>query len=150
MVTALLLSLVLRLVQPAHPMHTSVVELRDSEGEISVRIRVFEDDFMAVLERQRPTEKPDSTMSRYVQARFALADRQSRPIRLRWETPERSGGVLLLQLQGSVPGGLAGTKVKSTLLCDRFPDQINIVRAIYGGQTATLLFTSGDGAKILP
>jgi hypothetical protein len=149
-VSALVLGLVLRLVQPAHPMHTSVVELRDSGGEISVRIRVFADDFMSILGRSTPAENPDSMMSRYLQARFAVADREGRPILLRWEAAEQSGGVLLLRLQGSVPGGLAGARVKNTVLCDQFPDQINIVRASYGGRTATLLFTSGDGAKVLP
>jgi hypothetical protein len=149
-VTALLLGLMLRLVQPAHPIHTSVAELRDSVGATAIRIRVFEDDFMIGLGRAVPGEQPDSAISRYVRARFAVADRTGRPVSLRWEAVERTGGVLLLHLRGRVPGGLAGARVQSALLSDHFADQVNIVRASYGGRTTTLLFTPGDAAKPLP
>jgi hypothetical protein len=49
-----------------------------------------------------------------------------------------------------VSGGLTGTRIRNRLLCDRFPDQVNVVRATYDGRSATLLFTPGDPAKPLP
>jgi hypothetical protein len=36
------------------------------------------------------------------------------------------------------------------VLCERYPDQVNIVRASYAGRTTTLLFTRGEAAKSLP
>lgn len=151
MVTRLVVGMMLGLLQPAHPMHTSVAELHDSTGgTVSIRIRVFEDDFKAALGSRAEGEEPDSMMSRYVQARFALTDRTGRPLAIDWKAAERAGAVLLLQLRAQVPGGLAGAGVTNALLCERFDDQVNIVRASYGGRTTTLLFTPGDGAKALP
>lgn len=151
MVTAVVLRLVLGLLQPAHPMHTSVAELHDSSGgTVSIRIRVFEDDFKAALGSRAEGQVPDSAMSRYVRARFSLTDRTGRPFSIEWKASERAGAVLMLQLRAKVSGGLAGASVTNALLCDRFDDQVNIVRASYGGRTATLLFTPGDGAKGLP
>jgi hypothetical protein len=58
--------------------------------------------------------------------------------------------VIVLRLRGEVPGGLAGARVTSLVLCERFPDQVNIVRAEYGGRATTLLFTRGEESKALP
>jgi hypothetical protein len=150
LVTALILGLMLRLVPPAHPMHTTVAELQDAAGgTTSLRIRVFQDDFVAALGPVQG-EHPDSVMSRYIRERFAIADRAGRPVSLQWEGAEHSGAVILLRLQIRLPPGLEGATVKSALLWERFGDQVNIVRASYGGRTATLLFTPGDGAKALP
>jgi hypothetical protein len=149
-VTALIAGWLFALTPTAHPMHSSVAELHDSSGgTVSIRIRVFEDDFTAALGPVE-SQEPDSAMSRYVRGRFAITDRSGRPLSLQWRAVEHIGAVLLLQLQTKVPGGLAGSTVTSALLCDRFADQVNIVRASYGGHTTTLLFTPGDGAKALP
>ena len=69
---------------------------------------------------------------------------------LRWDGATRSGDVVQIRLRGDVPGGLAGARVWIALLCERFEDQVNIVRATYAGRTASLLFTRGDAAKALP
>ena len=89
-------------------------------------------------------------MARYLRGTFALADRTGRPVRLAWAGAERSGDVILLRLRGEVPGGLAGARVTSLVLCERFEDQVNVVRAAYAGRTTTLLFTRGETAKALP
>jgi len=41
-------------------------------------------------------------------------------------------------------------RIRMTLMCERFEDQVNIVRATYAGRTTSLLFTRGDQAKALP
>jgi hypothetical protein len=89
-------------------------------------------------------------MARYFRATFALADRVGRPVRLTWAGAERSGDVIVLRLEGAVPGGLAGARVTSLVLCERFQDQVNVVRAEYAGRTETLLFTRGETSKALP
>jgi hypothetical protein len=40
--------------------------------------------------------------------------------------------------------------VASALLCERFEDQVNIVRASYADRSVTLLFTRGDASKPIP
>jgi hypothetical protein len=136
----------------AHPMHTAVTEVaqQDGSGRTSIRIRVYADDFEAAVALPRGGAAADSAMARYLRATFALADRGGRPVRLTWAGAERSGDVIVLRLEGTVPGGLAGARVTSLVLCERFQDQVNVVRAAYAGRTETLLFTPGETSKALP
>jgi hypothetical protein len=133
-----------------HPMHTAVTEITydATTRAAAIRIRVFVDDFTAVI--QAPgTTAGDSAMARYVTSSFTLVDRTGTRLPLRWQGVEREGDVLLLGFIAAAPTGLAGGKVASTLLSERFEDQVNIVRASYGGRTRTLLFTRGEAAKTL-
>ena len=135
----------------AHPMHTSVADLRfDQASEVAtVAIRVYSDD-MAEAVPGAGSAGADSTLARYVRERFALADRAGRPIRLEWEGVERAADALILRLRAPMPDGLAGTQVAHLLLHDRFSDQVNVVRATDGRSNTTLLFLRGDGPKPLP
>jgi hypothetical protein len=136
----------------AHPMHTAVAELaqQDARGTTTVQIKVFADDFHAAVALPADAGAADSAMARYLRGTFALADRRGRPVRLAWAGAERSGDVLLLRLRGEVAGGLAGARVTSLVLCERFEDEVNVVRASYAGRTETLLFTRGESSKALP
>lgn len=136
----------------AHPMHTAVTEVaqQDSRGAATVQIRVFFDDFQAAVPLPPEPAAADSAMARYLRGSFALADRAGRPVRLTWGGAERAGDVIVLRLLGEVPGGLAGARVTSLVLCERFSDQVNIVRAEYDGRVTTLLFTRGEASKALP
>ena len=136
----------------AHPMHTAVAELaqQDARGTTTVQIKVFADDFHAAVALPADAGAADSAMARYLRGTFALADRRGRPVRLAWAGAEHSGDVLLLRLRGEVAGGLAGARVTSLVLCERFEDEVNVVRASYAGRTETLLFTRGESSKALP
>jgi len=136
----------------AHPMHTAVAKLvqDDPRGPATISLRMFADDFQAVVPPSPDAAAADSAMARYLRGSFALADRTGRPVRLVWAGAERAGDVIVLRLRADVPGGLAGARVTSLVLCDRFADQVNIVRAVYGSRTATLLFTRGEASKALP
>jgi hypothetical protein len=127
-------------------MHTSVTELTHEPATrtVAVTVRVFADDFTAAA------GTGDSAAVAYLRSRLTLADRAGRLIALRWERIEIAGDALVLRLRADAPRGLAGVRVRHTLLCERFNDQVNIVRATYGGRSATLFFTRGDEAKALP
>ena len=133
----------------AHPMHTTVAEVvqEDAGGDVSIQVRVYVDDLQAAV--SLPVDA-DSAMARYLRGTFALADRTGRPVRLTWTGAEPAGDVILLRLRGEVPGGLAGARVTNLVLCERFEDQVNVVRAEYTGRATTLLFTRGETAKALP
>jgi hypothetical protein len=133
-------------------MHTAVAELvqEDARGATSVRLRVFADDFQAAVAPGTDGAAADSGMARYLRGTFAIADRTGRPVRLAWDGAERAGDVILVRLRGAVPGGLAGARVTSLVLCERFEDEVNVVRAVYGGRTETMLFTRGEASKALP
>jgi hypothetical protein len=149
----------------AHPMHTAVTEVvqEDARGHVSIQVRVYVDDLRAAVSLPAgaladhsqgagggDSAAADSAMARYLRGTFALADRTGRPVRLTWTGAEPAGDVILLRLRGEVPGGLAGARITSLVLCDRFEDQVNVVRAEYAGRTTTLLFTRGEAAKALP
>jgi hypothetical protein len=148
----LLWSWVLSPALSAHPLHTALTEIsyQTDSQTVAIRIRVFADDLASSVSGLADAAQPDSALSRYARGSFALTDRSGRPVPLRWERAERAGDMVLLQLRATLAGGLAQSRVLDALLCERFPDQINIVRASYGGRTITLLFTRGDAAKVLP
>ncbi len=136
----------------AHPMHTTVAEITyDRPGRMAaIRIRVFADDFGTAVPAQSDAAIRDSAMSRYVRRAFVLTGRSGQALPIHWDGAERQGDVVLLRLRADAPDGLSGAKVLSALLCERFDDQVNVVRASYDGRAATLLFTGGDRAKALP
>lgn len=136
----------------AHPLHTALTEIsyQTNSQTVVIRIRVFADDLASSVPPTTAPEEPDSALSRYARGTFALADQSGRPLPLRWKGAERAGDMVLLQLEATLVGGLRQARVLAALLCERFHDQINIVRASYGGSTITLLFTPGDAAKVLP
>ncbi len=130
MVTSLagVVGLALHALAAMHPMHTSVAELVHEPAARSalVTLRVFTDDLRAAVPADR-----DSDAEAYVRSHFELRDASGRPVPLRWAGASRS-------------------RVLSLILCERFADQVNIVRATSAGRTASLLFTRGDQAKALP
>jgi hypothetical protein len=135
-----------------HPMHTAITEITCAPGgtTAAVSIRVFADDFGTAIADSLGTLAGDSASSRYVRGHFALADPHGRPVVLRWAGAHREGDVVLLQLTVPAAAPQSGARIASAFLFERFPDQINIVRATCGVRPATLLFTHGDGAKPLP
>jgi len=130
----------------AHPMHTSVTDLTHEPAThtVAVTVRVFADDFTAAA------GATDSAAAAYLRPRLTLTDRSGQAIALRFERREPAGDALLLRLRGAAPSGLAGAQLRHTILCERFGDQVNIVRVTYGGRTASLLFAPGSDAKALP
>jgi hypothetical protein len=135
-----------------HPMHTAVAEIAYDAGPraAAITIRVFADDFGAAVGAGQGSAAADSAMSRYVRGTFAIRDRAGRALPLRWVGAERAGDVILLRFRVPAPEGLGGARVASALLCERFEDQVNIVRVSYGGRSVTLLFTRGDASKAIP
>src|SRR3954464_5813017 len=136
----------------AHPLHSTLVESEyQSEREsVVIRVRAFSDDLTAAVAVASESSVAHSALSGYVRGTLALTDNAGRPVPLRWQGAQQTGDMMLLQLRAKLEGGLSHAGVLSALLWERFPDQVNIVRASYGGRTETLLFTRGDPAKTLP
>jgi hypothetical protein len=143
---AVLAGLALLGVGLVHPMHTSLTELVYDEpaGTVAVAVRVFADDWAAAGGRT------DSLALPALAERLQLIDRAGQRLPLRWTGATRAADTWVLRLTAAAPAGPAGWRVSQSLLTDRFPDQVNIVRVTYAGRTASLLFTRGDGPKPLP
>jgi hypothetical protein len=137
------LALSLLVVRPAgaHPLHTTLTELRAdrARGVVRVVIRVFADDFGTAAGRDP---------SAYLQRAFVLRD-GPRPVHLHQCGTRRSGGLLWICMEGPAPAITANLTLTDALLCELFDDQVNIVRATLDGSTRSVLFTAGDRAKSL-
>lgn len=136
----------------AHPLHSALVQIdyqADSQS-VSIRVKLFTDDLAAAVSAPNDVAPSDSVFSRYVRGTLALTDSDGRPLPLQWQRADRSGDVVLLRLGAKLAGGLRHARILPALLWERFPDQVNIVRASYEGRTITLLFTPGDAAKTFP
>jgi len=137
-------ALALALAGGAHPLHTSVTEVSsDDRGMVRIAIRLYADD----LGSAAGAPAADSAVARYVRGRFALRDRTDHPVLLRWDGLTRHDDAVVIRLEGTLSGGLAGARVANLLLTERFRDQVNVVRASWPGGSATLLFTQGDAGK---
>jgi hypothetical protein len=137
---AWLLTALVALLVPAagHPTHTSSAELVHKTDSVRVAIRVFADD-IGTVGAVRP----------YIGDRFDIIDRSGKVVPLEWAGTELAGDVVTIRMRGRI-AGLSGAKVDNRILTDRFPDQVNVVRATYDRRGATLVFTRGDGPKALP
>jgi hypothetical protein len=135
----------------AHPMHTSVTEIVQEEDGRSVRIgmRLFADDLEEAIGTPTDGAGSDSLISAYVRRRFVIAYEAGSQVLLQWDGAELVGDVLRVRLRAAAPQGLAGVRLTNSVLCERFEDQVNVVRATYDGRAATLIFTRGDPAKPL-
>jgi len=131
----------------AHPLHTTLTQLayRDADRTVEVTVRVFADDFRAVL----APDVTDSAAAAYLRSTLTLTDRAGWPLAVVWCGMKRTGDLLWLCLRAPAPQGLSGLRVRVTLLFDRYEDQINIVQAILEGRRVALLFTRGDASKPL-
>ena len=132
----------------AHPLHTTLTELsyRAADRSVEVSVRVFADDFRAAVAR----EVTDSSAFAYLTSALTLSDRSGHTLRFVWCGLRQTGDLLWLCLRARAPEGLRGVRVHARLLFERYPDQINIVQASYGGRRASLLFSRGDSPKALP
>ncbi len=122
-----------------HPTHTSAAEVIARGDSVLVAIRIFADDLAGT-----------GDLRRYVARRFGIVDGKGTPVRLEWAGSEPTDDVLVVRLRGRAQAGLSRAVIRHQILTERFTDQVNLVRATYGGRTATLVFVGGEGPKALP
>ena len=137
----------------AHPIHSSlaVVTYLPAERAVAVNVRVFADDFAAAIARQPPLPagRTIDPTQRYVAASFALWNPDGTRVALRWCGAKPQGGVVWVCLRGSMPRGLRGGRVLSTLQFGLFKDQVNVVQAGDARRRTTLMFVPGDRPKVI-
>lgn len=155
-VTAAVLLLLGTVVHPlrelvAHPLHTTITDLTlDSRTHrLEAVIRVFADDFeAAVAGSLAPADA--RAKAAYLARRFVIRGADGKAIPLRWTATRRTDDLLWIHLEARAPRGLRGASVQSSIATELFADQVNIVKARYGGRERTLLFTRGTRPQRLP
>jgi len=132
----------------AHPLHTTLTELRYQEVDrvVELTVRAFADDVRSAL----GGNVTDAAAFGYLRSTFTLADRAGRPLSVAWCGLRRTDAVLWLCLRAAAPDGVSGLRIRAGLLFDLYEDQINIVQVSERGRRTVLLFTRGDAPKPLP
>ena len=153
------LSLGLALIRTAeaHPLHTSLTELSyEARGDtLRISLRVFVDDFTKAAEghARRVAKKGGSArqspLATYAFASMTLTDLTGKPIAMAFCGARRVGDLMWLCFRGVDSSRGKGIRIASRVLFDQFDDQINVVKATYAGRSSSLLFTLGDGARVL-
>ena len=136
----------------AHPLHTTITDLTlDARTrKVQAVIRIFADDFEAAVAGPRKGTTDDRSKAAYVARQFVVRGADGKPIALRWRGSKLTDDLLWIQLEGEAPRGLRGATVMNAMASELFGDQVNIVKARYGTQQRTLLFTRGARPKRLP
>lgn len=149
-------SLATLLVSGVHPFHDSVSELTydGAQRTVTIYVRAFADDLAIGVAALPPTpalagQPADSAVARYVRATILLIDTHNHLVPLRWGGLERQDDVVLIRLAADAPAGLRGWRLSHALLCERYTDQVNIVRLADAGHRTDFLFTRGDPPKAL-
>lgn len=139
----------------AHPLHTSMAHIEvTTAGVLSVRVRVFSDDFSAAV--ARATGAPvgpnftvsDNAARSYFSSRLVLRV-HGRAARLALQRQARDADVTWLEF--TVPGvrSLENAELENRILMEFHVDQVNVVRAKTVGRERTVLFSQGSTAQRL-
>jgi hypothetical protein len=144
----MLLVLLMALLGPSsrvHPLHSSSAFLMDEGGAGGVRmtVRIFSDDLAAVA------PGGDSAAAAYVRQHIVLTGRNREVIPLDVVTIVQHGDLTQITCRGTAREGLVGARAQLSLLWERYPDQVNLLRTMIDGHTTTLVFSNGDPPKKL-
>ena len=141
----------------AHPIHTTMAELRvvstPAGPVIQLSVRGFIDDVSAAVARSEKRTAPrdsslsDSSASRYLRARVTIADAHGRAIALQWCGVHRVREIVWMCVRSAPGTDARGLRMTNQLLTEFHPDQVNLVQATIGDQRASALFMKGDGEK---
>lgn len=142
----------------AHALHTTLMEiaLDSTDGTMRLTIRAFADDFSAVVAkhagRPRPADYnvPPADIASYVASAVSVEDPNGKHAPLAWGGLRRTGDLMWITMRVPSVRALRGVKLASTLLFEKFDDQVNIVQTTYDGHRHSMLFTAGDGRQLKP
>lgn len=141
----------------AHPLHTTVTDLRRApDGIVTLRVRTFSDDFAAAVARAagiaaRGDHQVDDAAALAYVVRGLTLQVAGRALALRLVAQHREGDVTWLELRAEqAVSSLRGARIVNRLLTEFHADQVNVVKASYEGRSFTTLFSQGEGAKALP
>ena len=129
----------------AHPLHTSLTQIvfDSSRRNITISIRAFVDDMSAAAVTSR------LSLSDYAARSFKLADSRGAAVRLTSCGEKRVGDLVWLCYKARIDSNADDLVVSSTILFEKYKDQINVVTAVVGGTSRNLLFSSGDRPRRL-
>jgi hypothetical protein len=118
----------------AHPLHTSFTDVtRDaSTGVVSVSVRLFADDFGAMIDSLRALPAlrnltTDQVAKAYFRRSFSLSSGDG-PVELEWAGMRTVDGLAWISARSPVAVPKGKIRIRNSLMFDRFSDQVSIVR----------------------
>ena len=142
----------------AHPLHLSVTNIDIAGDSIKVAIRVFEDDFTAVVMAFNKVNKPvnlsdkssevDEYIYAYIQSGFKLSTDTDK-VNLKYCKKEFDDLSVWIYLEGEISSAESHLIIENALLCNWFGDQKNIVIISYSGFEKGIEFSSTDTKKTI-
>ena len=129
----------------AHPLHTSLTQVSfdASRRNVSVSIRAFADD-LSMAAKASGLSPAD-----YAARAFRLTNSRGVAIRLSRCGEKRVGDLVWLCFRGSVGSHQDDLRVSSTILFEKYKDQVNVVTVMGARGARNFLFTPGDSPRQL-
>ena len=129
----------------AHPLHSSYAEItRERTGEVVIRVRLFADDFGALLDSLRASsggQSLEAVARQYVQRHLTMANTDGISIPIAWCGMRSEQSVVWVCSRSAKP--ITGPfRVRNALMFDRFSDQISIIRWSGKKETRTLVLSA--------
>lgn len=140
----------------AHRYHTSLTRMDYNEKEklVEISIQIFTHDLVPVLEQQakkrvdlEKTPEVDKLILDYLNENFVLKNKNGETQALRWVGKELEVDSIWVYVEIPSAESLAGANLQNTLFFESFPEQTNLVIALFGGKKADLMFKVGDKFK---
>jgi hypothetical protein len=137
----------------AHSFHASLAQIEHNRetGKAEIAIRLFVDDFEEALARRqgapvRLDKAPDAEriVLAYLGGTLVLTGRDGRKAPLAWVGMDVQALTVWIYLEAELKSGLAGGRLRNTVLFELFDDQVNTVNFRQGKARATLVFDPGD------
>ena len=137
----------------AHSVHASLAQIEHNRatGKAEISIRLFVDDFEQALAKQKgapvrldKVSEPDRIVLAYLADALVLTGRDGRKASLVWVGMDVQALTVWIYLEAKLENGLAGGRLRNTVLFDLFDDQVNTVNLRQGKARETLVFDPGD------
>jgi hypothetical protein len=137
-----------------HPLHTTLTEIIQANGIVTVTVRGFADDLTLAASGHTAstmsTGAADSSIARYLGRKLVLAGAGGAAFRLDWTSVRRQADVAWFTYRTRMTGDLRGVRIGNSALCELYDDQVNIVQVTVGKLRRSLLFSPGDAPKRIP
>lgn len=139
-----------------HSLHVGATSVTLAGGAVALVHVLFEQDLSQLLlnlyQREPDWREPDdqALLQRYVEARFAVLDRDGQPLPLRWIGIEREADIIRIRQQ--LPAELwraRAAAIRHAVLADFLADQVNVVTIDAGSQQQTVRLTGAHDTQAL-
>ncbi|WP_201983588.1 DUF6702 family protein [Hymenobacter rubidus] len=144
---------------PLHAYHSTITELRynAAKKQLELSVKVFTDDFERALSQGQPAHvnltdagpRPLALATAYLVRTLQVSTPAGAPLPLQVLGMQAENDGYWFYCKVSLPGPMAGVKLRQAMLLDVFGDEMNIVNIEAGGKKQSALFRAGHEQEVL-